>query len=67
MAAASLAAAGVLLMTQSAFAQGAPGANGGNPLGLVVVLAGLALLPFLLIMVTSFVKVAVVQIGRAHV
>ncbi|MEC9439552.1 MAG: type III secretion system export apparatus subunit SctR [Myxococcota bacterium] len=60
MAAASLAAAGVLLMTQSAFAQGAPGATGGNPLGLVVVLAGLALLPFLLIMVTSFVKVAVV-------
>ena len=60
MAAASLAAAGVLLRTQSAFAQGAPGATGGNPLGLVVVLAGLALLPFLLIMVTSFVKVAVV-------
>ena len=31
-----------------------------NPLGLVALLAGLALLPFLLIMVTSFVKVAVV-------
>ena len=47
-------------MAQSAFAQGAPGASGGNPLGLIAVLAGLALLPFLLIMVTSFVKVAVV-------
>lgn len=33
---------------------------GGSPLGMVVVLGVLALLPFLLIMVTSFVKVAVV-------
>ncbi|MFB6372186.1 MAG: type III secretion system export apparatus subunit SctR [Bradymonadaceae bacterium] len=31
-----------------------------NPLNLIVILAGLAVLPFLLIMVTSFVKVAVV-------
>ena len=41
-------------------AQAGGAAPGGNPLSLVVVLAGLALLPFLLIMVSSFVKVAVV-------
>jgi type III secretion protein R len=34
--------------------------TGGNPLGLIVIMAGLALLPFVLVMVTSFVKVAVV-------
>lgn len=49
---------GIFLASAPAFAQGAPGQ--GNPLGLIVVLAGLAVLPFLLIMVTSFVKVAVV-------
>lgn len=43
----------------------APGAAmmhgaGGNPLGMIVLLGALALLPFLLVMVTSFVKVAVV-------
>lgn len=42
-----------------AFAQ-SPAAAGSNPLTMVVVLAGLALLPFFLIMVTSFVKIAVV-------
>lgn len=46
---------------QVAFAQGMGAAGaGGQPLTLIVVLAALALLPFLLIMVTSFVKVAVV-------
>jgi type III secretion protein R len=55
----SLAAfSGVLFVGPSAFAQGAGGT--GSPLGLVVMLGLLALLPFLLIMVTSFVKVAVV-------
>lgn len=34
--------------------------GGGSPLGLIVIMAGLALLPFVLVMVTSFVKVAVV-------
>ena len=47
------------LISSAAWAQGAPGA-GGQPLTLIVVLAALALLPFLLVMVTSFVKVAVV-------
>ena len=50
--------AGVLFSAESAWAQ-APGA-GGSPLTMVVALGLLALLPFLLIMVTSFVKVAVV-------
>lgn len=49
-----------LLLPMGAFAQ-APLADGGtSPLALVALLAGMALLPFLLIMVTSFVKVAVV-------
>ena len=49
-----------LLLPVAAFAQ-APLADGGtSPLALVALLAGMALLPFLLIMVTSFVKVAVV-------
>jgi type III secretion protein R len=47
------------LATTPAFAQ-MPGAGGSNPLNLIVILAALAILPFLLIMVTSFVKVAVV-------
>ncbi|QDG51658.1 EscR/YscR/HrcR family type III secretion system export apparatus protein [Persicimonas caeni] len=42
-----------------AFAQ-MPGGGSQSPIGLVVALGLLALLPFLLIMVTSFVKVAVV-------
>ncbi len=49
---------GVFLGSQTAWAQ-VPGGSG-SPLGLVVALGILALLPFLLIMVTSFVKVAVV-------
>lgn len=48
----------LFLPSQTAEAQ-APGA-GGSPLTMVVALGILALLPFLLIMVTSFVKVAVV-------
>src|SRR5690606_10545770 len=47
------------LLGATAHAQGF-GGGGGAPLGLIVVMAGLALLPFLLIMTTSFVKVAVV-------
>lgn len=54
------AAIAATLWAAPALAQGAQAGAGGNPLGLVVVLAGLAILPFLLIMVTSFVKVAVV-------
>lgn len=50
--------ASIFISTPS-WAQGAPAA-GGQPLTLIVVLAGLALLPFLLVMVTSFVKVAIV-------
>lgn len=49
---------GVLFSSSAAWAQ-VPGA-GGSPLTMVVALGLLALLPFLLIMVTSFVKVAVV-------
>jgi type III secretion protein R len=49
----------VFLSATAGFAQ-APGAGGPSPLSLVVLLAALSLLPFLLIMVTSFVKVAVV-------
>lgn len=58
LAAASAAGVGTFLMTSQAFAQSTQG--GSNPLGLIVLMAALALLPFLLIMVTSFVKVAVV-------
>lgn len=50
--------AGLFLAPHSAWAQ-VPG-GGTSPLGMVVALGLLALLPFLLIMVTSFVKVAVV-------
>lgn len=57
-------ALGALLAFAAATLTAAPalaqGAGQTNPLGLVAVLGGLALLPFLLIMVTSFVKVAVV-------
>lgn len=49
---------GVMCLARPAWAQ-APGA-GGSPLTMVVALGLLALLPFLLIMVSSFVKVAVV-------
>src|SRR5690554_3129490 len=49
---------GVLCSSSAAWAQ-APGASS-SPLTMVVALGLLALLPFLLIMVTSFVKVAVV-------
>ncbi|MBA2661940.1 MAG: type III secretion system export apparatus subunit SctR [Bradymonadaceae bacterium] len=48
----------ILLAAPSVWAQGI--GTGGNPLTMVVMLAVLAMLPFLLIMVTSFVKVAVV-------
>jgi type III secretion protein R len=48
----------ISLGTESAWAQAAGGT--GSPLGLALMLGLLALLPFLLIMVTSFVKVAVV-------
>lgn len=43
-----------------ASAQEFPGGEGTSPLALVALLAGMSLLPFLLILVTSFVKVAVV-------
>jgi type III secretion protein R len=57
--AAAVAAFGTMMLSaQTAWAQ-MPGGEG-SPLGLVVALGILALLPFLLIMVTSFVKVAVV-------
>lgn len=58
LAAASMVGVSTFLMTSQAFAQS--GQGGTNPLGLIALMAGLALLPFLLIMVTSFVKVAVV-------
>lgn len=47
-------------MPWTAWAQDAAAAAQSNPLGLVALLAGLSVMPFLLIMVTSFVKVAVV-------
>lgn len=51
----------LLMLTPSlAMAQSATAGGGSNPLGLIVLMAALAILPFLLIMVTSFVKVAVV-------
>ncbi len=46
------------LLSPEIFAQTAQTAN--NPLGMIALMAALALLPFLLIMITSFVKVAVV-------
>ena len=50
----------VLLIPSLAMAQSVGGGASSNPLGLIVLMAALAILPFLLIMVTSFVKVAVV-------
>jgi len=47
-------------VTDVAMAADGSGALGSHPLTFVVILGALALLPFLLIMVTSFVKVAVV-------
>ncbi len=58
LAAGALALLTTTLTATDAFAQGA--GQGSSPIGLVVVLAALSLIPFLLIMVTSFVKVAVV-------
>jgi type III secretion protein R len=65
---ASLLAAWVMVMVVSAPLEvwaesstaGVSVGSSGNPLGLIVIMAGLALLPFVLVMVTSFVKVAVV-------
>ncbi len=48
------------LLSPSAYAQALSSGGASSPLNLVVLLAALAILPFLLIMVTSFVKVAVV-------
>lgn len=53
-----LASAPVMFLADVAHAQ-VPGTNQ-SPLTLVALLAGLSLLPFLLVMVTSFVKIAVV-------
>lgn len=50
--------AATFLLSPQVFAQGS--ATQGQPLMLIAVLAGLSLVPFLLVMVTSFVKVAVV-------
>ena len=50
----------VLFAGSPAFAADLPGGGGSSPINLIVILAALAVLPFLLIMVTSFVKVAVV-------
>ncbi len=52
--------AAAFLSAQGAFAQTPMTGGTGSPLGMVAALAILGLLPFLLIMVTSFVKVAVV-------
>ncbi len=50
----------VFLLPPTASAQALSSGGASSPLNLVVLLAALAVLPFLLIMVTSFVKVAVV-------
>lgn len=53
----------VLLMSSAAFAQNsnAPAASGvPNPVVLVIIMGGLVLAPFVLIMLTSFVKISVV-------
>jgi type III secretion protein R len=54
------AAVAIASLSSPAFAQTLPGQPVSSPLGWVAILAGLALLPFFLIMVTSFVKIAVV-------
>lgn len=53
-----VAVAGVMTIASPAAAQALSASS--NPLGVVALLAALALLPFFLIMVTSFVKIAVV-------
>src|SRR3954470_5162618 len=51
----------LVFFAQPALAQGnAPGGNLSNPLVLLIVLGALSLAPFVLIMLTSFVKISVV-------
>lgn len=49
-----------LLLSQTAFAQGSGGSELSNPVVMVIVLGALSLAPFVLIMLTSFVKISVV-------
>src|SRR5262245_26420696 len=55
-----LAAAGLLVAAIPARAQVAGGAGLPNPVVMVIVLAALALAPFVLMMLTSFIKISVV-------
>src|SRR5262245_50308407 len=48
------------LLSQTAFAQGSGGSDLSNPVVMVIVLGALSLAPFVLIMLTSFVKISVV-------
>lgn len=58
----SLAGAGVLALSGAAYAQSAVGGPGvSRPLVLLIVLAALALAPFVIMMATAFVKLAVVM------
>ena len=52
--------AGLLLLCAPAWAQSSGGGQLSNPVVLVIVLGALALAPFVLIMLTSFVKISVV-------
>ena len=48
------------LLSQTAFAQASGGSDLSNPVVMVIVLGALSLAPFVLIMLTSFVKISVV-------
>src|SRR5262245_6008461 len=56
----ALAITGLLCLAMPAQAQAAGGADLPNPVVMVIVLAALALAPFVLMMLTSFVKISVV-------
>ena len=50
----------LVFLTSAPAAAQSFGGGGASPINLIIILAALAVLPFLLIMVSSFVKVAVV-------